>query len=219
VTETIKEVPAGAAPYSKFFLRFYDWNLLQFNCRFVWKCSPDHMLALYNEHVSANHLDVGVGTGYFLDHCRFPVAHPRLALMDLNSNSLEMTARRVRRYKPEVYQWNALEPFQTDMERFDSVGMMNLLHCLPGTMQTKAIVFEHLKGLLNPDGVLFGSSILGNGVPHNSMARLALKCANSRGWMTNYQDDPDGLKRSLEEHFSESSLKIVGSIALFSARK
>ncbi len=39
-------------------------------------------LTLYDQYVSANHLDIGVGTGYFLDHCRFPAANPRLALMD-----------------------------------------------------------------------------------------------------------------------------------------
>ena len=48
--------------------------------------------ALYQEHISLNHLEVGVGTGYFLQHCRFK-GTPRIALMDLNQNCLDMTAR------------------------------------------------------------------------------------------------------------------------------
>ena len=36
-------------------------------------------MALYQASVSGNHLDVGVGTGYFLDHVRFRVDGPASA--------------------------------------------------------------------------------------------------------------------------------------------
>ena len=30
---------------------------------------PDVMLEMYRKHLTANHLDIGVGTGYFIDRC------------------------------------------------------------------------------------------------------------------------------------------------------
>lgn len=74
-------------------------------------------------HVSANHLDVGVGTGWFLDKADFPSASPRLALMDLNENCLEAAAQRTSRYDPEVYVANVLEPIEVAVEPFDSVSL------------------------------------------------------------------------------------------------
>jgi hypothetical protein len=58
------------------------------------------------------HLDVGVGTGYFLDRCTFPVAAPEVHLMDLNPNCLEKTARRIRRYRPVTHRCNVLDPIR-----------------------------------------------------------------------------------------------------------
>src|SRR5262249_57137305 len=110
--------------------------------------------------ITANHLDVGVGTGYFLDRCRFPDPRPRLALLDLNPNSLRVAAHRLARFQPEVYRANVLDPIAIDGPRFDSVGASGLLHSLPGTMRTKAVVVDHLKALLKPSGVLFAAALL-----------------------------------------------------------
>jgi Methyltransferase domain len=93
-------------------------------------------------------LDVGVGTGYFLDHCRFPSHTPRVALMDLNRNSLDFASRRLTRYKPETYIRNVLEPVSIDAAKFDSVGINYLLHCLPGTIESKWAALDHLKTLI-----------------------------------------------------------------------
>ena len=219
MVKTDWEAQAGTSLYTKMFLPFYDWSALKFNLRLIWKCPSHHMLALYNENVSSNHLDIGPGTGYFLQRCRFPVSPPRVALMDLNPNCLELSATRLKQYNPETHLHNALEPIGIDIEPFDSIAIMNLLHCLPGDMSTKAVVFNHLKPLLNPGGVLFGSTILGTGVPQNFLARRLQRYCNSRGYMTNYEDDFDSLQRRLEEYFPETSIRIVGCVALFSARK
>jgi uncharacterized membrane-anchored protein YhcB (DUF1043 family) len=73
--------------------------------------------------------------------------------------------------------------------------------------------------LLNPGGVVFGSTILWKGVDNSFLARYFINANNTRGAMTNMQDDLDGLKKNLEQHFSESSVKIIGSMALFWAKK
>lgn len=64
---TDETIAAGAAVYSKPFLSVYDLYVLGFSNTFVWHCPARLILDFYNEHISRKHLDVGVGTGYFLD--------------------------------------------------------------------------------------------------------------------------------------------------------
>ena len=61
----------------------------------------------------------------------------------------------ISRYSPETYFGNVLEPIASKIERFDSVGINYLLHCLPGTIESKSLAFDYLKTLMNPDAVLF----------------------------------------------------------------
>ena len=112
MTITGKQVEAGQAVYSKSMLAIYDLFVLGFSNRVVWRCPSQRILALYDRYITANHLDVGVGTGYFLDRCRFPNDRPRLALMDLNANCLDAAGKRLARYRPEVYRANVMTKMQ-----------------------------------------------------------------------------------------------------------
>jgi SAM-dependent methyltransferase len=215
---TAEQVKAGQAVYTRAFLAVYN-PVVRFNYRFLWRCPPGEVLDLYKEHVSANHLDVGVATGSILDYCRFPTSSPRLGLMDLNPNSLAVAAKRLTRYHPETYIQNALDPIGIDIPPFDSVGIANLLHCLPGTIRTKKVVFENLRAVLNPGGKLFGCTLLYGGVKRSLPATLWINYMNVIRALTNRQDDLEGLKQNLAECFSESSVKVVGCVALFWARK
>jgi ubiquinone/menaquinone biosynthesis C-methylase UbiE len=220
MTEIIDEkVKAGISLYTRPFLFVYDWFALGYGCHRLWNCPSQHILELYNKHVTANHLDIGVGTGYFMDKCRFPSPRPRLVLMDLNLNSLNMAKKRLARYNPKVYQRNALEPFDTDEATFDSVGIVHLLHCLPGNMETKSVVFKSVLEVLNPGGVLFGSTIMPSRVKKNWLSDFTLKRVNQRGIMTNLDDTVEDLKEQLNRYFSESSVTVIGYVALFRARK
>lgn len=169
--------------------------------------------------MSSNHLDLGTGTGYFLSKCRFPTPSPRIVLMDLNPNCLASAAKRVQRYNPEIYQCNALDPIPMRIDPFDSVAIMNLMHCLPGTMESKAVIFAHIKDLLNPGGHIFGSSIIGRGIHPNVWDRHLLKYCNLKGYMTNYEDDYDSLKEGLDQYFRNTFIRNVGCMVLFAAQK
>jgi hypothetical protein len=138
--------------------------------------------------------------------------------MDLNANSLRAASKRLIRYKPGVYQRNVLEPFDINTPAFDSIGMMNLLHCLPGNLKTKAIVFEHAKAVMNPGAVVFGSTILYEGVKRTARATLAMKYSNKKGWMANLNDGLEDLRESLQHSFPDISVKVIGCEALFWAR-
>ena len=214
---TNEAVQRGAAVYSRPVLAIYDLFVLRFTNTFVWKCPSRHILQLYNENVSEKHLDVGVGSGYFLDHCRFPSATPRIALMDLNENSLEKTAKRLRRYSPRSYRRNVLEPVEIGDSGFGSVGLNYLLHCLPGNMISKRAVFENLKPLLRRDGILFGTTILGGDVRRNWLARRYMKIFNSCGVFSNYNDHREDLERGLSQTFGRHEVTTRGCIAFFRA--
>lgn len=213
-----QQVEAGQAIYTKRTLAVYDFIVLGVSNRFVWKCPTERLERHYNQHVSANHLDVGVGTGYFLDRCRFPSPTPRIALMDLHPDALEFASRRIGRYKPETYRRNVLEPISIDADGFDSVGINYLLHCVPGSIESKSIAFDHLKALMNPNGVLFGSTLLQGGVTRNWLARRLMGAYNRKGIFSNKLDDLAGLKRALAQRFRETSVEVVGCAALFSGR-
>lgn len=139
---TPEQVEAGQSIYTKPTLAAYDFIVLGVSNSLIWQCPTQRLVEHYNKHVSANHLDVGVGTGYFLDQCQFPTSAPRLALMDLNSNALEFASQRIARYHPQTYRRNVLDPLALNVEAFDSVGINYLLHCLPGSVESKAIVFS-----------------------------------------------------------------------------
>jgi hypothetical protein len=215
---TPEEVEAGQAVYSRAVLAVYDVGVLWFSNRFVWRCPSRHLRELYDRHVGARHLDVGVGTGYFIDHCRFPVPDPEITLLDLNENSLAAAAKRTRRYAPRSVRANVLEPVDLGESRFDSVGLNFLLHCLPGTLETKAAVFRNLRPYVEAGGVFFGSTILGRGVPHTALSRRVQALYNRKGIFTNEADDPESLRAVLERELGEHELELRGSVALFSAR-
>jgi len=217
MTISADDITAGQAVYTKRTLRIYDWLVLGFSNRFVWKCPTAELLQHYNECISGNHLDVGVGTGYFLDRCKFPIDKPRVALMDLNENCLTATAERIARYQPETHRANILDSIELEIEPFDSIAVNYVLHCLPGTMSTKAKVFQHMRQLLTNNGVLFGATIVHDGVNRGLMARWLMNYYNTKQIFSNLDDDLEGLEDALQNHFQHVSIKTVGCVAVFSA--
>ena len=168
--------------------------------------------------VTANHLDVGVGTGYFLDRCYLPSQTPRVALMDLNSNTLEFTSRRIARYNPKTYRRNIFDPINLNVEKFDSVGINYVLHCMPGNLKTKSVALDDLKALMNPNAVLFGSTILQGGVSINRLAKRLMAIYNKKGIFSNQHDNLEDLKSALNQRFKDISVEVIGCVALFSGR-
>ena len=213
------QVTAGAAVYSKPVLSIYDLYVLGFSNTFAWKCPSRHILEFYNEHVSANHLDVGVGTGYFLDKCTYPTSQPRIGLLDLNENSLQATAGRLDRYSPTIHVANVFDPVAIEPAEFDSIAINYLLHCLPGNLLDKRVVFKNLKPLLSKTGgVIFGTTILGQGVPHNVLGKTLMRTYNSKGIFGNTEDNLTDLETVLKEEFQASAVRVVGCVAFFVGR-
>lgn len=216
---TISEVAAGHAVYTPATLAVYDVVVLQLSSTLVWRCPREETLALYDRHVGSRHLDVGVGTGFFLDRCRWPVANPEVTLLDANAHALDTAARRIGRMRPRTVQASALGPVDLGDARFDSIGMSFLLHCLPGPAEEKtSAVVRVLAPHVAAGGVVFGSTILGRGVRHTALGRGLMRIYNRRGIFSNRFDDADGLRRGLAAGFDDPQIRLVGTVALFTAR-
>lgn len=207
----------GSRIYSRAVLSVYDLIVLRVSNSLAWRCPTREIAAFYNQHLGRDHLDIGVGTGYFLDTCRFPGTQPAITLVDLNMSSLRVTGARIRRYDPAAICADVLAPLPL-AGQFESIAISYLLHCLPGTLDTKAVVFQQLKPRLKLGGVLFGTTILGTGVAHNPFARALLTLYNAAGLFSNTADSRAALERGLSQHFSDYSVHVTGCVALFVGR-
>lgn len=213
------DVEPGQRVYTPLVLRAYDLFVLGFSNRFAWRCRSATMLERYDALVGRRHLDLGVGTGWYLDRCAWPVESPEITLLDLNENSLSVAARRLRRYAPRTVRANVLNALPLDDARFDSASANYLLHCLPGRIESKAATLAgNVRPYLEPGGVVFGSTILGRGVPHTRIGRRLMRVYNAKGIFSNAEDDADGLERGLASKLGDVEIEVVGAVALFAAR-
>jgi hypothetical protein len=210
-------IDAGQAVYSPLVLRIYDWVVLGFSNRFLWRCPTAELRRLYDRNVSDRHLDVGVGTGYFLDRATWPVADPSITLLDLNPNSLRAASERIKRYAPQTVVANVLDELPA-LEPFSSVGLCYLLHCLPGPIAEKAIVFDHLRPYLLPGARVFGATIVQGDVPRTGPAQAVMDFYNRRGIFSNRDDTVGDLEAALKQRFSRVQIQMEGTVALFEAR-
>lgn len=208
------DVYKGQAIYSKLVLSIYDRLVFGFSNPCLWRCPTKILEKLYTRYTSPNHLDVGVGTGYYPDRCIYS-NHRRLALLDLNPNCLEITANRVVRFHPEIYRANVLQRLDLHCDKFDSISLFYLLHCLPGPFDYKSQVFKHLKPYLNKNGVLFGSTILGQGVKVGFLGRQLMAFYQKKGIFDNNGDNLEDLRSALNNHFLDVELQVIGCVAVF----
>lgn len=214
-----EEVNRGQAVYSKLILAIYDLWVLGISNRFIWKCPTAIQLEHFNQNVTSNHLDIGVGTGYFLEHCRFSTESVRLGLMDLNQNSLEVTGKRLNKYNPEIYQFNVLEAIDLDIEPFDSISLNYLFHCLPGSFPEKLVVLDNIDRLLKDKGILFGATILQQDVAVSYLAEKLMDIYNRKGIFCNAQDKLEELDKFLAKKYRSYEISTEGCVAIFRAVK
>jgi hypothetical protein len=220
MTPTPEEIAAGHAFYTKRSLAIYDLAILGYFCRVAWRCPSRRLLAHYDQHVSADHLDVGVGTGYFLDRCTFPATGgpPRITLLDLSTACLDAASTRIRRYRPESVVANVLEPIPYDGPPFDSVALNLVLHCLPGDLASKGAALDHVIALARPGAAVFGATLLHDGVRRNWLARQVMARNNAHGIFSNGGDSLDGLRAAVGTRLADATVEVVGCMGLFAGR-
>ncbi|MCY0553103.1 SAM-dependent methyltransferase, partial [Klebsiella pneumoniae] len=97
------------------------------------------------------------------------------------------------------------------------ISMYYLIHCLPGTMEDKRIVIKNAKTALTKGGILYGATILGDKVRHNSFALKLLQIYNQKGIFSNFSDSEEELKKMLSHYFENINVVVKGAVAMFSA--
>jgi SAM-dependent methyltransferase len=209
---------AGQEIYSRAFLRIYDPVILGFYGNVVWRCPTSRLVEHYWRDVGHRHLDIGPGTGYFLEHARLPY-DARITLLDPNPDVLAHAARRLIRRHPSAIQADVLKPLPVAPgEFFDSAALNYVLHCLPGPPVRKAAAVQNVAAVLKPGGVLFGATVLGATAPHTWLSRTVLRFVNSRRIFDNLSDTEQGLCDLLEASFASVEIDVIGSVAVFTAR-
>ena len=209
-------VAKAHAIYTPVMLSIYDLLVHGLSNHLAWRCPTRRLTELYRSNLSANHLEAGVGTGYFLDRAG-DERLGRLVLLDINRHCLERAGRRLARLKPALYEVNLLAPIKLNLAPFASVGLTYVLHCLPGNMSEKLTAVDHLRPLMEKDAVLFGATILGRGIAPNRAARSLLDLYNAKGVFNNREDDIASLRDGLRRRFDEVEIEEDGCVALFRA--
>jgi len=138
--------------------------------------------------------------------------------MDLNTNTLEVVSKTVAHYQPAGVVNDILSPTQPQLPLFDSIAFNYVWHCLPANAN-KAQAFTHLAQFLQPDGVLFGATLLGKDTKLNPFAKGLMALYNQKGIFGNQNDSYDALERALAANFSRYDIRQVGTAAIFSAWK
>ncbi len=205
----------GQREYTPVFLRIYDPLIIGVFTPMVWRCPTTRLVEGYRRHAGHRHLDVGPGTGYFLDRAGLPDGSP-VTLLDPNVNVLDHASRRLRRLDVTTVEADVLKPLPINGP-FDSAALNGVLHCLPGPLSNKATAVANVAAVLAPAGVLFGASLLGSSGRHTWLGRRILDANNRRGTFDNLADTEEGLREILEARFERVELEVVGSMAIFAA--
>jgi len=211
----------GAAVYSTRVLRIYDRRVLGFSNSYAWRCPTDTvLLPFFGQWLGTNHLDVGVGSGFYLAHTPAKPGQA-ITLLDLNENSLHAAAARIAHLHPTQVREDVLQPTGALGARtFESISLFYLLHCLPGDMAQKGpAVFGMLRRHLAPEGTLYGATILGEEADHNWLGRRLMRLYNRKGIFGNRHDTRTGLEAALARHFAKVTVWQQGKVALFQAQQ
>ena len=150
---------AGQRDYNRVLLNAYDPLVLGPIARFVWRCPTSGLVERYRRHIREPHLDVGPGTGYFLEHSGLP-AGSRVTILDPNPTVLRHVSGRLRAFDVTAVEADVLKPLPVSGP-FASAALHLVIHCLPGPLERKALAVANVAAVLAPDGVLFGASVLG----------------------------------------------------------
>ncbi|MBW5814218.1 class I SAM-dependent methyltransferase [Yersinia kristensenii] len=210
----------GAQVYTPLSLKLYDWWVLNISNNHAWRCSTkDILLPHLQQNMGPKHLDIGVGTGYYL--AKTPQGSQNITLMDLNPHSLDSAKKRIGSERiSECILHDVFKPLPAHMHNiFDSISMFYLLHCLPGDMEAKLPTIALVASAIKNDGIICGATILGEGVEHNAFGRKLMGIYNKKGIFNNRRDSLESLREILSMHFKCVDIKLHGTVAVFSAYK
>lgn len=212
--------PQPAQPiYTPWRLAIYDIWVLGIVSTWAWGCrTAKYLIPLFRSNVGKSHLDIGAGTGYYLRKADIPPS-ARLTIVDNEESALNVAITRSNRPDARGIVADILQPLPVS-EKFDSVSMYYLLHCLPAPVADKCRIFSHIKNNMTPDGVIHGANVLGRGVrKDNWFAAFIRRGCLRHGVFYNQDDNAYEFERALRENFHQVETWVVGSIFIFRAER
>src|SRR5262245_33014165 len=138
----------GYRGYNRFLLTIYDPWVLGFMSRAVWRVPIAPYIEQYRRNLGRRHLDVGPGTGYFIEKAEPPTA-TEITLLDANPNVLARCSRRLEAMHPTTVHARVMEPLPVE-GTFDSAALSFVIHCLRGPMENKATAIRNIAAVLEP---------------------------------------------------------------------
>ena len=195
-------------------LHYYDRFVNQFNCKYVWKCSPDKIFNIYNQNCSKYHLEIGPGTGYFLKNSNLNSTIHELTLIDINDQILDYSMKNLKSEYSNInaLNYNLFTDKIPDHIKFDSVGINYVLHCIPGDLQKKIDTLIHNLGDNNYK--LFASTVICDPLHISIIAEYELMLLNSLGIFNNNNDTYQELQEYLENNKFKYNLHKEGYVAI-----
>lgn len=198
--------------YNAVTLRLYDAGVLGLTNRFIWRCPTPRQVEHYRHNVGVSHLDIGPGTGYYLER----IESPTVTLLDLNPACLDTAADRMPPHRTvHRLEQSFFDPIPAS-QTFDSIGLSFLLHCIPTTEKwtTLAELREHLR----PGGRVFGSTVILDRPTASGLASALNATYGRLGVFGNGADTVADLERALEG-LDDVVIERVGQVVLFSATR
>lgn len=199
--------------YNNLTLKIYNTLVLYISNKFIWKCDTKTvLLPFFKEKLTKEHLDIGVGSGYYLEKI-----NTRVSVCDSNKNSLNFAKKNG--LINEIILNDVRHRFKTDLHnKFSSISCFYLFHCIEGSFKKNGIIFDNINELLKSDGIVYGATIL-SPAKKNLLARALNYTYNRIGVFFNEDDDITSLHSILNEKFTEVKVHKIGEVALFSAKK
>ena len=210
-------LPISAQGYSRWMLEIYDWLILRISSTVVWRCPTPRLLSLYRHYLSHRHLEIGVGTGYLLDHGTFPTLRPQLTLLDCNPQVLAHAKRRLQRYNPSVVVQDVMQADWPQLPRYRSIGLNYVWHALKGSDVERIAMLGRLANCLDSDGALFGATVLGMSEQMSNMAQSVSRHWQRVGVFNNQSDTRESVQAALQTVFAQVEVWQVGYVVLFVA--
>jgi len=206
---------AGQRDYGPLLLRLYDPIVIRYVSRIVWRVPPEALHDRFRKRVRPNHLDVGPGTGWFLDHSDLPDGAP-ITILDPNTHVLEHVSKRLARFDVTAVEADVLKPLPVTGP-FASAALHLVIHCLPGPQERKQLAVTNVARVLAPDGIFFGATVLGMRGPQTRLSRAVLRVFNAQRGFDNLDDTQDSIRAMLEAEFAQVEIELIGSLAVFAA--
>lgn len=184
--------------YTPWRLAIYDFWVLGVVSTWAWGCSTlQYLVPLFCANIGQKHLDIGAGTGYYLRKAKFPPSS-RLTLVDNEKPALEVALARSKQSDAEGIVADILQPLPTK-DKFDSVSMYYLLHCIPATVEDKCAIFSHIRRNMTDNGVVHGANVLGKGIRRDNWFAAFIRrgCLN-HGIFHNMNDNAYDFEKALQ---------------------